>query len=96
MLCSPPFDNRAVRDARTDTAYISRPASLSTDKVIVRKEAIGGEEVRDVGTKTAGHFGEDADDLTALLTLQLTDMIISFDQLNRRKPFCTLLRTVEE
>ena len=82
MLCSPPFDDRAVRDAGTDTAYISRPASLSTDKVIVRKEAIGGEEVRDVGTKTASHFGENADDLTALLTLQLTDMIVGFHQLD--------------
>ena len=49
----------------------------------MREEAIGGEEVRDVGTKTAGHFGENADDLTALLTLQLTDMIVGFDQLNR-------------
>ena len=38
--------------------------------------------MRDVGTKTAGHFGENADDLTAFLTLQLTDMIVGFDQLD--------------
>jgi len=49
----------------------------------VREEAIGGEGGGGVGTKTAGHFGEDADNLTALLTLQLTDMIVGFDQLNR-------------
>ena len=79
MLCSPPFDDGAVRDAGTDTAYISRPTSLCTDKVIVCEEAIGGEEVRDVGTKTAGHFGENADNLTALLTLQLSEMIVGFD-----------------
>jgi len=48
----------------------------------VREEAIGGEEVRDVGTKTTGHFGEDADNLTALLTLQLTDMVVGLYQLD--------------
>jgi hypothetical protein len=49
----------------------------------VREEAIGGEKVRDVGTKTTGHFGEDTDNLTALLTLQLTDMVVGLYQLNR-------------
>ena len=38
--------------------------------------------MRDVGTKTAGHFSEDADDLTALLTLQLTDMVVGLNQLD--------------
>ena len=82
MLCSPPFDDRAVRDARTNTVYISCPASLSTDKVIVCEKAIGGEEVRNVGTKTTGYFGENADDLTALLTLQLTNMVVGLYQLD--------------
>jgi hypothetical protein len=82
MLSAPPFEGRLVRDARAYSPDVTRPACLGSDEIIVPEERIGTEEVRNIGAQTTSHLCKDADHLTALFTLQLSDMVVGLYELH--------------
>ena len=71
------------RDNRPSAAVLRGPARLGPHHVDIREVVARGGDERRIGADGVGELGEDADNLAPLGILQLAQLVVDFDHLDR-------------